>query len=125
MNLLSKISLVMAAAMLSASFSPAQTQDPENGTASSKKYAVVNFSVNFMREQPEYEAELGDQALMGTVVEIVGKKDYWKQIVSPEPYKAWVNDMGLVEMDGDQLDQIHCCTQIYMYCRIFSCVCTS
>lgn len=105
MNLLSKISLVMAAAMLSASFSPAQTQDPENGTVSSKKYAVVNFSVNFMREQPEYEAELGDQALMGTVVEIVGKKDYWKQIVSPEPYKAWVNDMGLVEMDGDQLDQ--------------------
>ena len=64
-----------------------------------RRFAVVEFSTNFMREEPEYEAENGDQALMGTVVEIVDEKSYWRRIVSPEPYTAWVNEMGLVEMD--------------------------
>lgn len=103
MRTLSKIGLAAVEILMSASLSPAQTQEPENGTAPAKKYAVVEFSVNFMREQPEYEAELGDQTLMGTVVEVVDQKSYWKQIVSPEPYKAWVNDMGLVEMSEDQI----------------------
>ena len=69
-----------------------------------KRWAVVDFSANFMREDPDYAAELGDQALMGTVVEILGEDSYWKQIVSPEPYKAWVNDMGLVEMSEAEKD---------------------
>lgn len=67
------------------------------------RYAVVEFSANFMREEPAYEAENGDQSLMGTVVEVVGEKDYWSQIISPEPYKAWVNTMGIVEMSGGQI----------------------
>ncbi len=41
------------------------------------KWAVVEFSANFMREAPDYAAELGDQALMGTVVEILDKSGYW------------------------------------------------
>lgn len=71
--------------------------------AQTKRYAVVEFSANFMREAPEYEAELGDQSLMGTVVEIVGEDSYWRKIVSPEPYTAWVNDMGLVEMSEEEI----------------------
>lgn len=63
------------------------------------KWAVVEFSANFMREAPDYAAELGDQALMGTVVEILDKSGYWVKIKSPEPYTAWVNEMGLVPMD--------------------------
>jgi len=31
-----------------------------------KNWAVVEFSANLMREAPDYAAELGDQALMGT-----------------------------------------------------------
>lgn len=63
------------------------------------KWAVVEFSANFMREAPDYAAELGDQALMGTAVEILDKSGYWVKIKSPEPYTAWVNEMGLVPMD--------------------------
>ncbi len=70
---------------------------------SQKKWAVVEFSANFMRETPDYAAELGDQALMGTVVEVLDKSGYWVKIKSPEPYTAWVNEMGLVQMDGAQL----------------------
>ena len=69
-----------------------------------RRWAVVNLSVNFMREAPDYTAENGDQTLMGTVVEIVGEEGYWRQIVSPEPYKAWVNELGLKEMSADEVN---------------------
>lgn len=65
--------------------------------------AVVDLSVNFMREKPEYEAELGDQALMGTVVEILEEKDGWTKIKSPEPYTAWVDSRGLVKMSDQEI----------------------
>ena len=68
-----------------------------------KKWAVVEFSANFMREAPDYAAELGDQALMGTVVEVLDKSSYWVKIKSPEPYTAWVNEMGLVPMSEEEL----------------------
>lgn len=68
-----------------------------------KRYAVTDFSVNFLREEPDFAAELGNQLLMGTPVEITGETSYWRQVQSPDPYKAWCLDMGLVEMDRNQL----------------------
>ena len=65
--------------------------------------AVVELSANFMREKPEYEAELGDQALMGTVVEILEEKDGWTKIKSPDPYTAWVDSRGLVKMSDKEI----------------------
>jgi hypothetical protein len=73
------------------------------GYPQSRRYAVVEFSVNFIRENPAYEAELGDQALMGTVVEVTGEHRYWKSIITPEPYKGWVNEMGLVELPESKI----------------------
>jgi gamma-D-glutamyl-L-lysine dipeptidyl-peptidase len=72
--------------------------DPE------RRMAVVEFSADFMREKPDYAAELGNQALMGTVVEIVGREGYWVKIKSPDPYTAWVTDLGLVEMTGEEAE---------------------
>ena len=69
-----------------------------------RRWAVVDLSVNFMREAPDYTEENGDQTLMGTVVEIVGEEGYWRQIVSPEPYKAWVNELGLTEMNEAEVN---------------------
>ena len=68
------------------------------------RYAVVNLSVNFLREEPDYTAELGTQALMGTVVEIKGKESYWRKVVTPEPYTAWCTEKGLVEMTAEEID---------------------
>ncbi|MBR1927201.1 MAG: C40 family peptidase [Bacteroidales bacterium] len=65
--------------------------------------AVVELSANFMREEPEYEAELGNQALMGTVVEVLESKDGWARIKSPEPYTAWVDERGLVMMTDKEV----------------------
>ena len=67
------------------------------------RYGVTEFSVNFMREAPDFPEELGNQLLMGTPVEITAEERYWKKAVSPEPYEAWCVEMGLVEMDSLEL----------------------
>lgn len=69
-----------------------------------KTYGVVEFSANYMREQPSYTAELGNQSLMGTVVEILDEKGYWLKIKSPEPYTAWVNEKGVVKMSEEEIN---------------------
>ena len=69
-----------------------------------RRWAVVGLSADFMREAPDYTAENGDQALMGTVVEIIGEEGYWRHIVSPEPYTAWTTDLGLTEMTEEQVN---------------------
>lgn len=72
--------------------------------AQEKRMAVVEFSTNYMRLKPDYESPLETQELMGTVVEIVGEKGYWREIISPQPYRAWCTDQGLVEMTTEELE---------------------
>ena len=73
--------------------------------AAQTRWAVVDFSANYMRAMPDYESALETQALMGTVVEIIGEQGYWRQIVQHDPsYVAWVTDLGLAEMTPDELD---------------------
>lgn len=71
--------------------------------AQEKRMAVVQTSTCYMRLQPDYESALETQELMGTVVEIVGEKGYWREIVSPQPYKAWTTEKTLVEMTQEQI----------------------
>ena len=83
-------------------------------------WAVVELSANFMREKPDFDEELGDQALMGTVVEILDIQDSWVKIRTPEPYTAWVTDLGLVRMDeAELLDYLeapkYICTAAYSH----------
>ncbi|MBQ7019410.1 MAG: C40 family peptidase [Bacteroidales bacterium] len=68
-----------------------------------KRMAVVELSTIYMRQQPDYESALETQELMGTVVEIVGEQGYWREIVSPQPYRAWATEKGLVEMAEEEL----------------------
>ncbi|MDO5442882.1 MAG: SH3 domain-containing C40 family peptidase [Bacteroidia bacterium] len=97
---------IFIAAIALAAAVPAAAQETAE---EERNWAVVEFSTNFMREEPDYTAENGDQALMGTVVEIIGEKDYWRHIVTPEPYTAWVNEMGIVPMTQEEVnDYIDC-----------------
>ena len=77
------------------------------GMAKSKedrRMAVVELSTIYMRIKPDYESALETQELMGTVVEIVGEDGYWREIVSPQPYRAWATEKGLVEMSKEELE---------------------
>ena len=73
-------------------------------SAQEKRMAVVEFSTSYLRLQPDYESPLETQELMGTVVEIVGEKSYWREIITPQPYKAWCTNQGLVEMTEEELE---------------------
>ena len=70
-----------------------------------KRMAVVETSTCYMRIAPDYESALETQELMGTVVEIVGESGYWREIVSPQPYKAWTTEKTLVEMNAEQIKE--------------------
>ena len=72
--------------------------------AQEKRMAVVEFSTSYLRLKPDYESPLETQELMGTVVEIVGEQSYWREVVTPQPYKAWCTDKGLVEMSAEELE---------------------
>ena len=94
-RLLLSISLSAVGLLLSAG---AGAQDP-----APSGWAVVELSANFMREKPDFDEELGDQALMGTVVEVLDIQGNWVKVKTSEPYTAWVTDMGLVRMDETSL----------------------
>lgn len=63
----------------------------------------ASLSVINMREDPDYAAELGTQALMGTPLKIhyAPEDDYWVMVETPDGYKAWVNDAAIRMSDED------------------------
>ena len=69
-----------------------------------KRWGVVELSTSYLRNQPDYETALETQELMGTIVEIVGEQGYWLDIISPQPYRAWATNMGIVEMSAEELE---------------------
>ena len=75
------------------------------GYGQTKRMAVTGLSENMMRLNPDYESPLETQALMGTIVEIIGEDGYWRQVVTPEPYTAWCTNLGLVEMTAEQINE--------------------
>ena len=69
-----------------------------------KRWAVVDLSSIYMRIAPDYESALETQELMGTVVEIIAEKGYWREIISPQPYQAWCTEKGIVEMSEQEIE---------------------
>ena len=83
-----------------------------------KRRAVVELSGIYMRIAPDYESALETQELMGTVVEIVGEKGYWREIVSPQPYRAWCTEKGIVEMTEEELE-IYKAAPKYIFAELY------
>lgn len=67
--------------------------------------ALANLSVINMREDPDYAAELGTQALMGTPLKLhyAPENDYWVNVETPDGYKAWVNEMAVKIVTPEEL----------------------
>lgn len=91
--------------MLMAAMTVTSAQEPVTKAERQKRMAVVELSTNYMRLKPDYESALETQELMGTVVEIVGEEGYWREIISPQPYRAWATEKGLVEMSGEEIEE--------------------
>lgn len=91
--------------------------------AQEKRMAVVGLSSIYMRQQPDYESALETQELMGSVIEIVGEKGYWREIVSPQPYRAWATEKGLIEMTPQEIEAYEAAPKVMytgLYGHVFS-----
>lgn len=96
----------------------ASAQEPETEAQEQKRMAVVELSTSYMRLKPDYESALETQELMGTVVEIVGEDGYWREILSPQPYRAWATEKGLVEMSAEEIEAYDA-AQKYMFTGLY------
>lgn len=76
------------------------TTGSERAGTSGTSYGVSTLSAGYMRAQPDYESSLETQVLMGTPVEILDSLGYWLKIRTPEPYTAWITNMGIVRKDS-------------------------
>lgn len=88
-----------------------------------KRMAVVEFSTSYLRLEPDYESPLETQELMGTIVEIVDEDRYWREVITPQPYKAWCTDQGLVEMTPEELEEYKAAPKVMftgLYGHIFT-----
>ena len=83
-----------------------------------KRMAVVETSTCYMRLQPDYESALETQELMGTIVEVVAEKGYWREIISPQPYTAWTTEKTLVEMTPEQIKEYDAAVK-YMFTDLY------
>ncbi len=72
-------------------------------SAQEKRMGVIEFSTVYMRLEPDYESALETQELMGSVVEIIDEQGYWRKISTLQPYSAWTNSMGIVEMSPEKI----------------------
>lgn len=63
-------------------------------------FGICLLSVMNIREEPEYEAEMGTQMLMGSICWIIEQKGGWFMITTPEGYIAWVTEKSLKVTDA-------------------------
>lgn len=60
-----------------------------------KIWGLINLSVVNLRSLPKHSAELVSQAIMGTPVKILNKKNSWYQVQTPDKYISWVDVAAL------------------------------
>ena len=67
---------------------------------------LINISVANLRTEPEHEAELATQALLGTPVKILESNNGWYHIQTPDGYISWTDDGAIALLSKQKLDSI-------------------
>lgn len=68
-----------------------------------KPWGLVTVSVSNVKKHPSHASELVSQAIMGTPVKILKKKEDWLLVQTPDYYIGWVDDSGINEMTDEQI----------------------
>ena len=77
--------------------------------------AVITLSAGYLRANPDYEAPLETQILMGTPVAVVDSSSYWRKVVTPD-YTACINVLGLAPLpEGYVAAPKYICTAEYSH----------
>lgn len=70
-----------------------------------KTFGIIDVSVANIRSKPKHSAELATQALLGTVVNVLKKKDSWYLVQTPDEYIAWIDDGALSLIDSTERNE--------------------
>jgi gamma-D-glutamyl-L-lysine dipeptidyl-peptidase len=68
-----------------------------------KPWGLVTVSVSNIKKLSSDASELVSQAIMGTPVKILKKKDDWLLVQTPDFYIGWVDESGICEMTDEQI----------------------
>lgn len=71
---------------------------------SAQQIAVVNVSAAYLRLAPDYESPLETQELMGVPMAVTDTSRYWLQVISPQPYRAWVTNKAVTLMTQEEFE---------------------
>lgn len=109
--------ILSVAALFHFAAHPAFSEEHGNCAAAIRS-AVINVSAAYLRAEPQYEASLETQELMGVVVSVLDESGYWLRISTPQPYEAWVTDACVTIMDEAALKDYdaapkYICTALY------------
>ncbi len=66
-------------------------------------FALINNSVSSIRKKTTRASEMLNQALLGTPVKILKRKNSWYLIQTPNQYIGWINKADIVLFDADGL----------------------
>ena len=66
---------------------------------------IINLSVANLRTSPRNQAELASQALLGTQVDLLEKKDGYFRIRTPEGYISWISTSSITSMTALELQE--------------------
>jgi hypothetical protein len=67
-----------------------------------KPWGLISVSVCNIRTKPSHAAEMATQALMGSPVKILDKRDGWLLVQTPDSYTGWTDD-PVAELSDEEL----------------------
>ena len=74
------------------------------GSERSNGWGIIRVSVANLRLEPSHRAEMGTQALLGTVIRILRKNSNWYYAQTPEGYRSWIEAGHFVPCDRASVD---------------------
>ncbi len=76
-----------------------------NPALGDKVYGLINVSVANLRSQPLHSAELSTQALLGTPINILDKKNNWVLVQTPDSYISWTEESTVTILNRQEINK--------------------
>jgi cell wall-associated NlpC family hydrolase len=76
-----------------------------NPALGDKVYGLINVSVANLRSEPLHSAELSTQALLGTPINVLDKKNNWLLVQTPDNYVSWTEESSVTILNRQEMNK--------------------
>lgn len=76
-----------------------------NPALGDKVYGLINVSVANLRSEPLHSAELSTQALLGTPINVLDKKNNWLLVQTPDNYVSWTEESSVTILNPQEINK--------------------